>query len=164
MARETRQGAFRTVVFLLDGQRYGLPAEDVREILPALRVTPLPSAPAVVEGVIDLRGALVPVLDIRSRFRLPPKPRHFRDHLVVAETGDRTVAIRTDRAFGLVALPSDALEDLSVAVPGAEHVKGVARLPDGLVLIHDLRTFLTQAEATSLDEALRTLSDGEGEP
>jgi purine-binding chemotaxis protein CheW len=145
------------LVFQLDGQRYGLLAVVVREVLRAVSVVPLPRAPAVIEGVINLRGRIVPVLDLRSRFRLPSRPLRHTDHLIVAWAGDRLVALRVDQATDLVRLPAAHLEEARGVVPGVEYVTWVARLPDELVLLHDLCTFLSRAEseglATALDEA-----------
>ena len=90
--------SLEVVVFEVGGQQFGLPASDVRELQRAATVTPLPRAPAVVEGVVNLRGTVVPVLDIRARFRLPPKPMQHTDHFVVAAAGERLVALRVDRA------------------------------------------------------------------
>jgi purine-binding chemotaxis protein CheW len=143
------------VVFEAGGQRYGLPAADVREVLRAAALTPLPVAPAVIEGVLNVRGVIVPVLDLRARFRLPPKDLEPGDHLIVATLGPRVVALRADQALGLLRLPADHVEDARRLVSGAEYVAGVARLEDGLLLIHDLRTFLSASEAATLDEALR---------
>jgi len=142
------------LVFRLDRSRYGLPLESVVEVLPAVALTPLPKAPAIVEGVIDLRGRVVPVLDIRSRFRLPARPMDVADHLIVARAGGRTVAIRADEAIDLVRLEAPDVEPLDPVVPGAAYVAGVARTADGLVLLHDLLTFLTRAESDDLDRAL----------
>jgi purine-binding chemotaxis protein CheW len=144
------------LVFEAGGQRYGLPAADVREVLRAAALTPLPAAPAVIEGVLNVRGAIVPVLDLRARFRLPPKDLEPSDHLIVATAGPRVVALHADRAVGLVRLAADQIEDARRLVPGAEYVAGVARLEDGVLLIHDLRTFLSASEAAALDDALRT--------
>jgi purine-binding chemotaxis protein CheW len=142
------------LAFDIGGQRYGLPAAVVQEIVRAVTVVPLPRAPAVIEGVINLRGKVVPVLDIRSRFRLPAKPLEYTDHLVVAWAGERLVALRVDRATALVRLDASEVEDAKGLVPGAEYVAWVAKLPDDLVLIHDLRTFLSRAEAVTLEEVL----------
>jgi hypothetical protein len=60
------------VVFEVGGQVYALPALDVHELIRAVAIVPLPRAPAIVEGIINLRGKIVPVLDIRSRFRFTP--------------------------------------------------------------------------------------------
>jgi purine-binding chemotaxis protein CheW len=150
------------VVFEAGGQRYGLPAADVREVLRAAALTPLPGAPAVIEGVLNVRGAIVTVLDLRARFRLPPKVLEPSDHLIVATAGPRVVALRADRALGLVRLAADLVEDPRRLVPGTEYVAGVAPVEDGLLLIHDLRTFLSASEAATLDDALR--NEPEGEP
>lgn len=145
-----------TLVFQLGGQRFGVAAYDVVELLPAVSVTPLPRAPAIVEGVINVRGQLVPVLDIRSRFGLEERPVRHSDHYVVAKAGKRVVAVRADRALDLVHVPGEALIDATEAVPASPYIKGVAKLPDGLVLLHDLHAFLTSAEEASLDAAFES--------
>lgn len=150
MAQELRE----ILVFEVQGQRYGLAVADVREVLRAVSLTPLPRAPAIIEGVIDLRGALVPVLDLRRRFQLPPRPIAHTDHLIVAAAGERRVALRVDQALGLSVIEASAVDEAQAVLPGVEYVAQVAHFPDGLVLIHDLRTFLSAAEAESLAAAL----------
>ncbi len=143
----------QVLVFEVAGRRYGLPAEDVQELVRAVSIVPLPRAPAVVEGVINLRGRVVPVLDVRGRFRLPARPLEPGDHFIVARAGQRVVALRVDRAVDLVRLEPADVEEAGAVVPGVEYVGWVARLPHDLVLIHDLRTFLSQDEAAALDGA-----------
>lgn len=140
--------------FEVSERRYALPSASVREVVRAVRVEPLPKAPAIVEGVVNARGTIVPVFDLRARFGLPPKPLDHADHFVFAWAGRRLAAIRADRALDLVSLDAEQIEDARSAVPGADYVAGVAKLPDGLLLIHDLATFLSEAEARTLDEAL----------
>ena len=142
------------LLFTLEAQRYALPLEDVRELVRAVRLTPLPRAPAVVEGLLNLRGELLPVLDVRRRFRLPTRRLSPSDHLIVAQAGARRFALRVDRAEGLLALEPDQLDPSPRELPGVGYVAGALKLPDGLVLLHDLRTFLSQAEALELEEAL----------
>jgi purine-binding chemotaxis protein CheW len=142
------------LLFTLEGQRYALPLEDVRELVRAVRLTPLPRAPAVVEGLLDLRGELLPVLDLRRRFRLPARRLSPSDHLIVAQTGPRNLALRVDRAEGLLALEPGQLDASPRELPGVGYVAGALKLTDGLVLLHDLRTFLSEAEALELEEAL----------
>jgi len=139
--------AIDVLVFELAGQRYGLAARTVRELHRAVSITPLPHAPAVVEGVIDIRGAIVPVYDLRARFGLPRCAVDPSHHLIVATVNGRAVALRVDRALELVRA---ALGD----APDVELFAGVATLGDGLVLVHDLERFLSRAEATALDRAL----------
>jgi purine-binding chemotaxis protein CheW len=142
------------LTFEVGGQRYALPLADVRELVRAVALTPLPQAPAIVEGVINLRGTIVPVLDIRSRFRLPPRAIEPSDHLLVAWNGERLVALRVDRALELLRLDATTVADAEGVLPGVGYLAQVARCPDGLVLIHDLRTFLSRSESDVLTEAL----------
>jgi purine-binding chemotaxis protein CheW len=142
------------LLFTLEGQRYALPSADVRELARAARLTPLPRAPDVVEGLLNLRGRLLPVLDLRRRFRLPPRPLSPADHFIVAQAGPRHVVLRVDRAEGLLTLEPGALDETPRELPGVGYVAGAVKLPDGLVLVHDLRTFLSEAEALALDTAL----------
>lgn len=142
------------LVFEVGGVRYGLPALQVREIARAVTIVPLPRAPAIVEGVIDVHGTLVPVLDLRARFQLPAKPLSHTDHLILAWAGPRLVAVRADRATGLHRIDPEQIDAGKGGVPGVDHVVGIAKLPDGLVLVHDLRGFLDQAESTALEGAV----------
>ena len=142
------------LLFTLEGQRYGLPTGDVRELVRAARLTPLPHAPAVVEGLLNLRGELLPVLDLRRRFRHPPRPLSPLDHFIVARAGARGVVLRVDRAEGLRVLAPGEWDATPRELPGVGLVAGAAKLEDGLVLVHDLRSFLSEAEALELDAAL----------
>ena len=143
------------LVFEVGGQRYALPTADVLELVRAVAITPLPDAPAVIEGVVDVRGRVLPVLDIRARFRLPAKALDPSDHFIVASAGPRGVILRVDRATHLALVDEASVQPPQTLGPSATYVAGVAKLEDGLVLIHDLTTFLSAAEAASLEEALR---------
>jgi purine-binding chemotaxis protein CheW len=143
------------LVFEVEGQRYGLPTTDVRELVRAVSITPLPNAPAVIEGVVNVRGRVVPVLDMRARFRLPARPLDPSDHFIVASAGPRGVILHVDGATHLALIDETSIQPSLTLGPSAAYVAGVAKLEDGLVLIHDLATFLSAAEAASLDEALQ---------
>jgi purine-binding chemotaxis protein CheW len=142
------------VVFELGEQLFGLAASDVCELVRAVAVVPLPRAPAVVKGVINLRGRVVPVLDVRSRFGLRHTAIEPTHYFVIARAGGQLVALHVDRATALVRLNAADLEAARSLVPGAEHVAWVAKVPNDLVLIHDLSTFLSRAEAAEMEEAL----------
>jgi purine-binding chemotaxis protein CheW len=142
------------LLFTLESQRYALPLEDVRELVRAVRLTPLPQAPSVVEGLFNLRGELIPVLDMRRRFRLPVRRLLPSDHFIITQAGPRVMALRVDRAEGLLPLAPDTLDKTPRELPGVGYVAGALKLPDGLVLLHDLRTFLSEAEALELEDAL----------
>lgn len=142
------------LLFDLADTRHGIPVAGVQEIVPVVRPAPLPGAPSIIEGVIDVRGALLPVVDLRSRFGIAPKPLALADHLVIARAGRRVVALRVDRATDLVRIDPAQLEDARAVVPQAARIAGVARLADGLVVIHDLGALLSEAEQLACDRAL----------
>ncbi|HWA46390.1 MAG TPA: chemotaxis protein CheW [Hypericibacter adhaerens] len=144
------------LVFLLSGQRYGLIGTDVDQVVRAVTMAALPRAPAIVEGVINLRGRLVPVLDIRARFNLPAKPLSAADRLIVARAGPRLVALRVEGAMDFIAIDPGLIENPASIGTRADLVAGVAKLPDGLVLIHNLRAFLSAAEADAIDALVET--------
>jgi len=148
------QTAMPLVVFTLGPHRFGVPARAVREVTRAVAITALPRAPAIVEGAINYRGSVTPVLDLRQRFGLPSQALHPDQHFIVAQAGHRLLALRVDRATDLVTVKTDAIEPADV-VPGAGYVAGIARLPDGLLVIHDLPAVLALDEAEQLDRALR---------
>ena len=142
------------LVVQLDALRIGLPADVVQEILAATTIAPLPAAPAIVEGVLNVRGVLVPVLDLRTRFGMRSVDLDPDQHFVIADAGARRVALRVDRALHVMSVAPDAFEAADQVVPGVPHVSALARLPDGVLVIHDLERFLSLDEARVMDEAL----------
>jgi len=143
------------LVFEVEGQKYGIPTADVRELVRAVTITPLPGAPDVIEGVVNVRGRVLPVLDMRARFRLPARPLDPSDHFIVASAGPRGVILHVDGATHLALLDEASIQPSQSLGPSANYVAGVAKLEEGMVLIHDLATFLSDAEGASLDQALR---------
>lgn len=123
-------------------------------MLRAVAITRLPGAPVLVEGVVDVRGELIPVVDLRQRLGVEEKVVEPSDHLIVATANGRPVILRVDRVHSLVELAPGAVEDARGLMPEAEYIGGIARLPAGLVLIHDLSRFLSPAEETELMDAL----------
>ena len=145
------------LLFEVSGQGYGLAAGDVQEVVRAALPVPLPKAPDVVEGVLNLRGKIVPVFDIRRRFGHSVKPLEPDDQFIIARSQQRLVALHVDRTTALVQLDAEQLEAARAVVPGAEYVSWMAKLADGVALIHDLHTFLSRAESAELDAALTAL-------
>lgn len=153
------------LLFELEGQRYGLPAERVREVVRMVAIAPLPRAPRAIEGVVNVRGEIVPVYDLRARFELPARAPDPAEHLIVLTAGAGPVAIRVDVAESLESVAdadvtsSSALAGSVGGVRSARHVRGVAATTDGVLVIYDLDEFLTSEESTVLDAAL-TLASG----
>ncbi len=145
------------VVFRLDEQRYALALPVVERVLRMVEVVPFPKAPEIVAGAIDVQGQLLPVLNVRRRFRLPERAATARDQLVIARTRRRRVVLAVDAVEGVIDPPSSERVASAVVAPGLEYVRGVTRLePHGLVFIHDLETFLSLDEEQALEAASKT--------
>ncbi len=141
------------LVFRVEAQRYALRIVHVLRVLPMLHVEPLPGAPEIVEGMINVAGRVVPVMRLRQRLALPEREALLSDVLVLAHAGGLLVALPADGVVGLLAPPHEPLPADDI-VPGVRHVAGVVKLDDGLVLIHDLEAFLSLPERERLAVAL----------
>lgn len=141
-------------MFELDDRAYALRLAAVERVERMASVTPLPKAPEIVMGVVNVRGRIVPVLDIRRRFRLPGREVALSDHFIIARTSRRVVALAADAVAGVCAYPEEAVVEAQSILPGVEYVEGVVKLADGLILIHDLDKFLSLEEGESLDRSL----------
>lgn len=142
------------VVFALDGQRYALPMACVRRVLRAVAVTPLVTAPAIVLGVVNLGGEVVPVIDMRRRCGHPAREVQLSNHLIVASTARRAVALLVDEALGVIAPPPGDIAAAGEILPDLGLLAGAIKLEDGLVLITDLGRLLSLDEEAAIDVAL----------
>ncbi len=130
----------------------GLPATAVREIVRSVAITPLPGAPTIVEGAINVRGELVPVIDVRRRLGFPGKTLDPDEFLIVVQAGSRTLAFRVDDVDDIVDVNS--VETSAALSPTLRGIAGLAARPDGVLVIYDPGAFVSQAEAAALDAAL----------
>jgi len=142
------------VVFTLDEQHYALHLHSVERAIHMIEITPLPSAPEIVIGVVNVQGTVVPVLNIRRRFRLPEREPDLGDQLIIARTARRIVALVVDAVNDVVALPSGELVVPETILTQLEHLDGVVKLDDGMVFIQDLDAFLSLEEEQALDVAI----------
>ena len=148
----------RCVVFTLDELFYGVGLSIVVRVLRAVEITPLPSAPPIVIGVINMGGRIIPVVNIRKRFHLPERELDLSDQFIVAvavrrdspEEDGRLLALAVDAVVGVREISAQDTTPAATVLPGLEHLQGVARTDEGLILIHNLGTFLSLEEEKSL--------------
>ncbi|RUL79086.1 purine-binding chemotaxis protein CheW [Dyella choica] len=142
------------VVFLLDEKRYALYLTAVERVVHAVYVTPLAKAPDCVLGIVSLQGLVVPVFNMRRRFRVPEREIGVADQIIFARTERRVVALWVDTVTGVIECDARDLTHSGNILPNLDYVRGVIQLDDGLVLVHDLNAFLSLDEEQSLDGAL----------
>lgn len=146
--------AWQFVVFRLEGQRYALHLSQVERVVSMVAVSPLPETPAVVAGVINYRGSVVPVFDLRPRFGFPPREFGLSDHLLLGRTSRRMLALPVDEVLGVNEVPVEDTLAPSTLLPGVGYVTGIVALADGLLFIHDLEALLSMDEERRLTEAI----------
>jgi purine-binding chemotaxis protein CheW len=146
--------ARQLVVFRLNDQRYALPLMAVERIVRAAELTPLPCAPAIVLGAIDVAGNVLPALNVRRRFRLPELHLTPTQQFLIAKSDRRSVVLVIDEALGVIEASNTDIVPADDIAPRLAHISGTVKLADGLVLIHDLESFLSLEEEDTLDQAL----------
>ena len=142
------------LIFEVDEHRYALHASEVRELIRAALPVRLAQAPDVIEGILNIRGRIGAVLDMRARFGLARRAIKASDVLILCELGERLLALRADAVVGLLHMSASALASAETVSSAAQYARGVVALPDGLLLIADVPAFLDEGEQAMLARAL----------
>jgi purine-binding chemotaxis protein CheW len=150
--------AHQVVMFMLDEQRYAMPLSAVERVVRMVEITPIPQTPEIVLGMINAQGSVIPVVDIRRRFRLPAREPRLSDQLLIARTSKRPVALVVDAVNEVAMLSGQEIIMGETILPHLDHVRGVVKRPDGLILIHDLDRFLSLEEEQALHDTIASLS------
>lgn len=145
------------LVFCLDDQRYALRLEAVERVVRAVEVTPLPDAPEIVHGIINVQGRIVPAINMRKRFRLPEKELCPSDQFIICSASQRTFALAADAVHGIVECPKQAVVTAEEVLPRMEYVEGVMILADGMILISNIGMLLSVGEEAVLGDQLANL-------
>ena len=140
--------------FSLEDTRYALPLDCVDRVVRSVEITPLPDAPEVILGVINVRGRIIAVADLRRRFRLPPREITLEDKLIIAHTARRSLAVVADEVYGVSEHDSERVAGVQDISDGVRYVAGIVKTDEGVILIHDLDTFLATEDELSLQRAL----------
>ena len=151
------------VVFRIGKEAFGLDIAAIAEVVRPLRITPLPRMPEFIEGVINLRGTIIPVVDLRTRFAAGIAPGSERTSRMIITKG--ALKERMPRGRGLLALVVDAVDEVVTLSPDridrtpeaatgaqAEFLAGVGKLDDRLIILVDLSRILSREERTALAE------------
>lgn len=140
------------VTFKLGVEEFGVDILKVQEIIRLLPITKVPNAPKFVEGVINLRGKVIPVIDMRRRFGLPPGNRDNSTRIKVMNLQGQVVGFVVDAVSQVLRIPESTVEapPAVVAGIGSEYMRGVGKLDDRLLILLDLDKLLTEREVNAL--------------
>jgi len=144
----------QVVSFKLGSEEYGVDIAQVQEINRMVAITHVPRAPQFMEGVINLRGQLIPIIDLRTRFGMPRAEHTKNTRIVVTEIGTKRVGMVVDSVSEVLRLPSDQIEDAPEMISGVdtEYIRGVGKIEDRLIILLDLARIISGAEKRELEE------------
>lgn len=143
------------LIFIVGGFRFALRLDNVERVIPVAELTPLPDAPASIAGAVNWRGRIIPVADIRGRFRLPVKETLLTDKIIITSTSRITLGFLADDASGVYTLNGADIVAPGELLPGIARIEGVVRTDDGMIIIQDIDRFLSSEEEERLNSAVR---------
>ncbi|MHB8337205.1 MAG: chemotaxis protein CheW [Ignavibacteriaceae bacterium] len=145
------------VSFNLDEEEFGVDILKVREINKMMQITKVPNSPNYVEGVINLRGRIIPVIDLRTKLGMPKKVHGNNTRIIVVDVMDKTIGFIVDAVSEVLRIPANITEAPPELVTGinSEFIKSVAKLEDRLLILIDLNKILLKEESIQLQEVVQ---------
>lgn len=135
------------VTFTLGKEEFGVAIGSVQEIIRATDITAVPGAPGHVRGVINLRGKIIPVVDLRKRFTLPAAEAGDAQRIVVVELGEKRIGMLVDGVSQVIKVPAGVVEALpeEATTVNENYISGVGKLENRLIIMLDLNRSLLLA-------------------
>jgi purine-binding chemotaxis protein CheW len=144
----------QAVTFALGSEEYGVDIAQVQEINRMVTITHVPRAPQFMEGVINLRGQLIPIIDLRTRFGMERAERTKNTRIVVTEIGNKRIGMVVDSVSEVLRIPVEQIEDAPDLVAGVdtEYIRGVGKMGDRLIIMLDLGGVIYGSEKVELQK------------
>ena len=145
---------FQLVSFMIGNEEFGVNILYIQEINRMLQITKVPNAPSFVDGVVNLRGRVIPVLDLRSKLGMERKQHDKNTRIVVVEVAGRTVGFIVDAVKEVLRIPTSITEAPPDIVAGvnSEFIMAVGKLEDRLITLIDLEKILSSSEKNTLSQ------------
>jgi len=136
------------VTFNISNEEFGVDILKVQEIIRTMEITKVPRAPEFVEGVINLRGKVIPIIDLRRRFGMESRKHDSQTRIVVIELNNMIVGFVVDSVSEVLRIPADTVVPPPAIVSGvdSEYISGVGKLDDRLLILIDLEKLLSSEE------------------
>lgn len=139
----------QVIVFNLGEERYGIEISQIKEIILLTQVTHIPNVPDFVEGVLNLRGQIVAIINLRKKLGKEPKKNDENTRIIVIEYGSSTIGMMVDSVSEVKYLSSkniEAIPKFLALKDESKFLKGIGKLEDGLLTLMDLRELLSENE------------------
>ena len=154
MKEEDKVKESQLVAFVLEDEEFACDINDVREVLLMVKITPLPNALHFVEGVINLRGEVIPVIDLRKRFGLSSVERDDNSRIIIVEVSSKMVGLIVDKVSEVINLPDKQIQDAPEQLTGnrTQLIMGVGKIDSRLLIILNLELILSSDEQIALED------------
>jgi purine-binding chemotaxis protein CheW len=142
------------VVFKLDKEEYGVDIMQVQEISPYQKLTKVPNSPDFVDGIVNLRGDVIPVVNLKKKFRLIESEVTELTRLIVINNGSRRTGFIVDDASEVITISDKDIEEAPPMIVGADrkYIQGVGKLDKRILIILNLHKLLTEEEEIQLND------------
>ena len=150
------------VVFKIGEEEFGVEINQVREIVKLVSITRMPRAPVFIEGVVNLRGQIITVIDLAKRLDLPSTGKTEATRIMVVEVGEDTVGMIVDSVSEVLRLSKDDIEDTPALIDTEVHEKylrGVGKSEDRLLILLDLNEVLSTEEIKHMSKHIDSMKD-----
>ncbi len=159
----SREDDDKFLSFTLGTETYGIEILKIREIMGIIEITPLPQMPAFVKGVINLRGKIIPVIEMRIRFGLDSIPNTEETCIIVVEVVEKTtgdlfqMGVIVDTVHEVQEIPAAQIEPAPAfgCAVSTDYVLGMGKVSDGVVILLDIDRVLSEGEMSTLHQAAR---------
>ncbi|HVO39690.1 MAG TPA: chemotaxis protein CheW [Spirochaetia bacterium] len=162
------QGELRQFIsFSVGDEEYGLELLRVKEVIRVREITWLPKAPSFVKGIINLRGDVIPIIDLRDKFGLEAKEATANTRVIVVEVEGKLMGMIVDSASQVVRIPADQIDPPPPVLGGfsQEFITGVGKMEDKLIILLNIDRILSSEEKVELRKMERSIGAGkEREP
>lgn len=148
---DTQKGKFLT--FHMANEDYGIGICHVTEIIGIQNVTEVPDMPDYIRGVINLRGKVIPIMDVRTRFKMPPREYDERTCIIVVNIDDKSVGLVVDKVNEVADIPDDQIEPPPrTKKEGGGYIQGMGKIGDEVKILLDVNKLLYEDELEELEE------------
>lgn len=149
----TDTGSRQVVGFRIDQEEYGIEITKIQEIMLMGEITRIPQVPDYIEGLINLRGSVIPIIDLRKRFALPARKYSDETRTIVANVQSKTIGLIVDAVTQVIRIANDQIEPAppTVAAIGKDHIAGLAKLESRLLILLDVDKLLETQNAETVE-------------
>ncbi|QGT99575.1 Positive regulator of CheA protein activity (CheW) [Candidatus Syntrophocurvum alkaliphilum] len=152
------QQELQVVVFTLfieeDQIEFGVPIESVQEINRLLAITKIPEAPEFVEGIVNLRGNIIPIIDLKKRFFITESAQTEQSRIIVCDLEGTYIGIIVDAVSEVLKLPADSIENTNDVISSisSDYIAGISKIGDRLIVLLELENVFSKLEKSELIE------------